>query len=118
MQIYEQGVEVALVYKRLHEARKFANRSKRRIYLENASDHKHDPNAIRVIGKSKGWFFEIRKCIGYVPADIAKKLMLTEMEDKVLARLRLISLDDKHSIEIRFNILGPEDDYDKYRSHH
>ena len=118
MQIFEHGLGIAEVNKRYHDARKFAKRSKRRIILEPASGYKDDPIAIRVIGKSKGWFFENSKCIGYVPADIAKKLMITEMGDKVIARLQLISIDYKHSIEIRFNILGPKDDYEKYSSRH
>ena len=120
MQIFEHGLDIAEVNKRCHDARKFAKRSKRRIILEPASGHGHkdDPIAIRVIGKSKGWFFENSKCIGYVPADIAKKLMITDMGDKVIARLQLISIDYKHSIEIHFDILGPKDDYEKYSSWH
>jgi hypothetical protein len=118
MQIYEHGVEVAEVNKRLHHAWKFAKRSKRRIFLERTSDHKFTPYAIRVIGKSKGWFFERRKCIGYVPADVAVKLIDTGIEDKVMAHLQLISINNKHSVEIRFDILGPKNDYKKYSSRH
>ncbi len=116
MQIFEYGVEVAGVSKRFHAARRFLKRSKRRIYLERAPDNKHAPNAIRVIGKSKGWFLEKNKCIGYVPGDIAKKLVLNEMEDKVTTRLQLVSIDGKNSLEIRFDILGSKYFYEKYCS--
>jgi hypothetical protein len=116
MQIYEHGVEVAIVNKRLHDAKKFAKGSKRRIYLERVPDNKHQSNAIRVIGKSKGWVFERIKCIGYVPADIAKKLVLNGLEDKVKTRIQLVSIDDKNSIGIRFDILGPKDVCEKYCS--
>jgi hypothetical protein len=116
MQIFEHGVEVAGVNNRLHDARKFVKRSRRRIYLERVPDNKHDSNSIRVIGKSKGWFFEKNKCIGYVPTDIAEKLVLAEMEDKVTARLQLVSIEDRNSIGIRFDILGPKDYYKKYCS--
>jgi len=114
MRIYEHGVEVAGVSNRLHGAKKFAKRSKRRIYLERVLENRHEPNTIRVIGKSKGWFFVRKKCIGYVPEDIAKKLVLSEMEDKVTTRLKYISSDDENFIEIRFDILGSKDEYEKY----
>jgi hypothetical protein len=114
MQVFEYGVEVAGVRKRLHAARSFAKRSRRRIYLERVPTKAHEPGAIRVIGKSKGWFFERNKCIGYVPADIAKKLVLNEMEDKVTTRLQFVSINDKDSLEIRFDILGSKDYYEKY----
>ena len=116
MRIYEYGVEVAGVSKRLYGAKIFAKRSKRRIYLERVLGNKHEPGAIRVIGKYKGWFLDRRKCIGYVPEDIAKKLVLSEMEDKVTTRLQFISSDDEDTIEIRFDILGSKDDYEKYCS--
>jgi HIRAN domain len=114
MQVFEYGVEVAGISKRFHDARKFAKRNKRRIYLERVPDNKRESNAIRVIGKSRGWLFERKKCIGYVPADIARKLVLNEMEDKVTTRLQLVSINDKKSIEIRFDILGSKDYYEKY----
>ena len=116
MRAFEQGVDVVEVNDRCHAVRQFAKRSKRRIYLERTSEYADDPRAIRVIGKSKGWLFEISKCIGFVPAEIAKKLMAAEMEDKVMARLQLISIHDKHSIGIRFDILGAEGDFDRYSS--
>ena len=116
MEVFEYGVEVAGVSKRAHQALKFAKRNKRRIYLERVPDDRRAQNTIRVIGKSRGWFLERRKCIGYVPADIARRLVLNGMEDKVKTRLQLVSIDDKKSIEIRFDILGSKDNYDKYRA--
>jgi hypothetical protein len=116
MRIFEHGVEVAEVNKRYRNAKKFARRRRRRLYLERVRNLETDPKAIRVVGKSKGWFLEKRKCIGYVPGDIAQKLVFTATEGKVTARLQMISIDDSHSIEIRFDILGPKEDYEKYSS--
>ena len=116
MQVYEYGVEVAGVCRRFNAARKFVKRSKRRLYLECVADSGQESRAIRVIGRSRGWLFERNKCIGYVPGDIANKLMHSGMEDKVTTRLQFISIDDKKSLEIRFDILGSKDDYRKYAS--
>jgi hypothetical protein len=113
MRIYAHGVEVFVPNKCRRIAKKFAKRRKRRIYLQRVSDQKIDPNVIRVIGKSKGWLFESQKCIGYVPENIANKLVITEMEDNVTARLQLIAIEDKDSIHIRFDLLVPMDDSNK-----
>ena len=113
MPVFEHGVEV-LVDKHARAARSFANRHKRRLYLERITDHSDHQSAIRVIGKSKGWFFEKSKCIGYVQANIAEKLISATIEDKVKVRLHMISTDEMRSIEIRFDIFGSKNDYEKY----
>jgi hypothetical protein len=115
MRVFEHSVDVA-VNQRVHAARNFAKRHKRRIYLSRVRGHTVNTHAIRVIGKSKGWFFEKRQCIGYVPTDIADKLLRTNMDDKVKLRLHMISIDDQHSITVRFDMFGPKDDYEKYSS--
>ena len=116
MRVFEHGVDVTKVNGRYHAARGFVKRHKRRIYLDRTTDNNDVPSAIRVIGKSKGWFFERSKCIGYLPADIADKLIRTNLEDKVKARIQTILIDDKHTLNIRFDIFGPMDDYEKYSS--
>ncbi|TNF92709.1 MAG: hypothetical protein EP297_13075 [Gammaproteobacteria bacterium] len=116
MRIYTHGVEVIVPTNRYRIAKKFANRRNRRIYLQRESDNKNDSGAIKVMAKSKGWFLEARKCIGYVPADIVNTLVTTGMEDKVKARLQLIAIEDRDTINIRFDLLGPMDDYEEYSS--
>ncbi len=116
MKIFEHGVEVAGTNYRDSYAQKFAKRSMRKIYLQNTPDDIPDANTMRVMGKSKGWFLQAEKCIGYVPADIARKLFITGMENKVKARLQLIYIEEKDSISIRFDVLGPTTDYERYRS--
>jgi len=91
-------------------------RSKRRIYLQRESDNKRGSDSIRVMGKSKGWFFEVKKCLGYVPADIARKLVITGAEDRVKVRLQSIYIAGKDSSYIRFDLMGPMDVYKDYCS--
>ena len=93
-----------------------ARRSKRRISLEREQDRNSDSHAIRVIGKSRGWYFEAARCIGYVPADIADKLVDAGLDDKVKARLQLIYTEGRKSMGIRFDLLGPKDAYEKFCS--
>ena len=115
MQVFEHGIEVA-ANKHVHAARNFAKRHKRRIYLHCVTNHMQDSGAIRIIGKSKGWLLDKKQCIGYVPADIAEKLVRADLEDKVEVRLQRISFNRNRSIAIRFDILGLKDDYEKYQS--
>ena len=116
MKMIEYDIEVSGVNHRYYNVKKFAQRSKRRIYLEREPDNKHNLNAIRVIGESKGWFFEVKKCIGYVPADVAKQLVATGLEDIVKPQLRFIWIDNKNHMAVLFDILGLESDYEKYYS--
>jgi hypothetical protein len=116
MLVFEHSVDVTEVNERHHAARKFVKRHKRRIYLDRITDQKNVPSAIRVIGKSKGWFFERSKCIGYLPADIADKLIRTNLGNKVKVQIHMILIDDKATLNIRFDIFGPKDDYEKYSS--
>ena len=51
-----------------------------------------------------------------ISADIADKLLRTIMDDKVKVRTDMISIDDKRSITVCFNLLGPKDDYERYIS--
>ena len=115
MRIFEHNVDVA-VDKRLRAAKKFAQRHRRRIFLSLDTRNTVDARAIRINGKSKGRFFENSKCIDYVPHDIADKLLRTNMDDKVKVRLHMISVDNKRSVTIRFDLFGPKDDFEKYRA--
>ncbi|MGB5541500.1 MAG: HIRAN domain-containing protein [Gammaproteobacteria bacterium] len=116
MRIFAHGVEVAEDNHCHRYARKFVKRSKRRVYLQREPENKHDFSAIRVMGESTGWIFGARRCIGYVPADLARKLVITGIDAKVEARLRMILVDGKDAVKIRFDLLGPADDYEKYSS--
>jgi hypothetical protein len=117
MRVFEHDI-VAEVNERHYAAIKFVNRHKRRIYLEGITDDKGKPKAIRLIGKSKGWFFERSKCIGYLPANIATKLIRANVQTKVIAQLQMIVVYDKHTLNIRFDILGPTDNFETYSSTH
>ena len=114
MTVYEDDVEVVGVGNPCRHARKFLKRSKRRIYLQREPGNTHEADAIKVMGRSKGWFREVRKCIGYVPSDIARRLVASGVDSRVMAKLHLVSIRDRDSIQIRINLLGPLSDYEKY----
>ena len=114
MRIYEHGIDMLGVNHRSSYARYFVKRSMRKIHLQALPGNKRDSNTMKVMGKSKGWFFEVERCIGFVPADIARKLVVSGMENSVKVRLQMICIEDNDSINIRFDILGPTDDFERY----
>ena len=116
MRIFERDVVVEGVEFHRYYAKKFVLRSKQGIYLEREPDNRHDPNLIRVMGKAKSWLLVMNKCIGYVPADIAMHLVESGIEDKVQVHLREVSVGRRSHIGISFDVLGPQEDYCKYRS--
>jgi len=74
-QIYERRLEVASIQYRKDEALKFTNGSHQVLELEREQNNKHDPNAIKIIGTSKGLFFTSRNMLGYVPKEVSKQIV-------------------------------------------
>lgn len=116
MRVFEQGLEVIGANTRGSYANRFVKRRMRQIYLQIDPDNELKSDSLRVMSRSRGWFMKAEKCIGHVPLDTARKLLITGMVDKVKVRLQLICIEDNDSIIIRFDILGPVTDYEKYCS--
>lgn len=114
MTVYEHGVEIADARWRQARAKRFVKRRKRHIYLQPETHGRHDSPAIRVMGRSRGLFFEHRRCLGYLPDTVARKLLTVGLEDQVSARLQLIIIEDTGPVHIRLDLLGPADQYDRY----
>ncbi|SMP46246.1 hypothetical protein SAMN06295888_1041 [Desulfonatronum zhilinae] len=107
-QIFEDRLEVAGVSFRKSDAAAFAASKNGWLKLEREADNKHDKNAIKVIGCSKGFFGTKRRFIGYVPKDASKKVMERGFWGKVKPRLLKTYVGDSGFVEILFQILGPK----------
>jgi len=116
MCVLEKNVEVEGVEFHRYDAEKFIRRSNRSIYLVREPDNRHDPNLIKVIGKSQNRFLKAKKCIGYVPADISNRIVNAGVAKKVQAHLREVVIGDRRHIRINFDLLGPKEIYQKYRA--
>lgn len=68
------NIEVKGVYFRIKAAKQFILGKDHGIELCPEPENIHDANAIAIYGHWKGWFFKRRKLIGYVPAELAKKI--------------------------------------------
>lgn len=114
MTIYEHGVEIAGTVQRHARVRHFARRRRRFIYLQPETDAMDDYLAIRVMGRSRGFFFEKQRCLGYLPEPVARRLRRARLENRVSALLQLIIIEDTGPVHIRLVLLGPADQYDRY----
>ncbi len=110
MRIFAGDVEVAGVQHRISSAKQFLNGHQQDIHLEREPGNKHDPNAIRAVGTFKGWFFNHKAHVGYVPADLAKVIADSNMFTQIRPRLRNIWYGGRvrDFIVIRFDILEPK----------
>lgn len=107
LQIYESYIKPAGAYwENYPGVLKFIGGGKNlSLELEREPRNQHDPNAIKIIGVVQGWFFKRRYHIGYVPADMSRKLVLGKFWPNVAANLRLV--EAREYINVKFDLLGP-----------
>ena len=113
-QIYEERLEVSGVSFRKNEARPFVKSGSTSIYLERETDNPHDRNAIAIYGKAKKLFGVKNYHLGFVPKEIAKKVVENGFGEQVIARLYKTYLGSDGFIEIEFQLLGPKGQYYDY----
>ena len=107
-QIFEERLEVAGVRFRKDDAAAFANATEGWLELERDPKNRHNLNAIKVIGVSKGVFGTKRYFIGYVPKVISGAIIEGRYWDKIRLRLLKTYVSDRGYVEFLFQILGPK----------
>ena len=110
MRIFIADEEVAGVQHRLSHARAFAKGCNHELRFEREPSNRHDPNAIKVIGIYKGWFFTHSVHIGYVAAETAESIVERGMFCQIRPRLKNIWWGGyvRDYIVVRFDILSPK----------
>jgi hypothetical protein len=107
-QIFEERLEVAGVSFRKEDAAAFATAKEGWLEFERELGNKHDSNAIRVIGCSKGLFGTKRRFIGYVPREVSRTVVEGGYWGQVRPRLLKTYVGDRGFVEILFQVLGPK----------
>lgn len=113
-QIYERMLTVAGITFRRKDAAAFAKGKRPWLEIEREPGNTYDPNAIKVIGCSKGFFGDKRRFIGYIPKEVSKLIVEGDYLDKVLPRLDRAYVGYDDFVEIRFQIIGPKDEKDDF----
>lgn len=113
MQIFEYDVSPAGGYFKNPDVVKFTRAKKPVLALERDPNNKHDPNAIKIIGYAKGFFGVRRYERGFLPKEIARRIVQGGFWGQVQARLRALRHGEYK--EVRFEILGPKERLKEYR---
>ncbi len=103
-QIFVQHGTIAGEQHRKEAVLAFTQAGHQALALEREPDNPHDPNAIRLIGKSGTESF----FLGYVPKDLAKQIVTTGLADEVKPRLRRIYVAENGYTDIQFQLTGPK----------
>lgn len=106
----EADIEVAGIPYRKAAALAFARCQQQYLELEREPDNPHDPNAIKVIGVSKGLFGWKRHFLGYVPRETAEQIAEEGLSSVIVPRLKNIWAGGyvRDVIYIRFDVLKPK----------
>jgi hypothetical protein len=106
LQIYESYIEPAGAYWKNPGVLKFiAGGTKLSLELEREPNNQYDSNAIKIIGVVHGCIFTKKYHIGYLPAPMAKKIVLGQFWSNVQAHLRMV--EAREYTHIKFDLLGP-----------
>jgi len=87
------------------------------LYLScNSLAYVHDENAIKILGCYKGALGMIaRKMLGFVPAELAARLVKSGMVETVKPRLTRVYESDNGYVDLHIDIIGPSDKYGVYK---
>lgn len=106
VQIFVPAMQPAgAYYQNYPDARKFVRGRRLALELKRDPGNPHDSNAIKIIGVVRGLIFKRRYHIGYLPADIARKIVQGGFWPNVGADLRTVQWGEYTTVE--FDLYGP-----------
>lgn len=107
-QIYEERLEVAGLAQRKVDAARFARGKQKALEWEPEPGNRYDKNAVRLFGCHKGLFRMKRTLLGYVPKEVAKKIVERGLIADAQPRLLKTYVSDGGFVEILFQVVGPK----------
>lgn len=107
-QIYCERFDVAGVSFRKKEVIPFIKSGSADVKFEREPENQHDPNAIKIMGIKTGFFGKKKLHLGYVPKELAEKIVNSGFETLVLPRLHKTYLGDDTYVEVEVQLLGPK----------
>lgn len=113
--IFAPKLSVAGIQFRRNAARRFISGSQQSLKFQSEPSNKFDSNAIKVIGRSKGWFRYREDFVGYVEADIAAAIADGSLMGRVKPRLEKTYCGKKEYLEIDFQLVGERDFFDTWQ---
>lgn len=99
------GVEVAGIYHCKTDAIAFIKGKDQSLEIAFEPRNQFDPNAIAVLGITKGFFGPKKRRIGYIPAEIAKSIADSSSFSSISPRLRQIRLSDDGFCAVQIDLI-------------
>ena len=114
--IYEPDFEIAGAHHYTSDIASVMSKQGTSFYLKPEPQNKFDSNAIAVVGQTKNWLgTKIRK-VGYLPSEIAKRVVETKMFEHVMLRPKSLYISDDGYVEFIADLLGPKPLWSQYNS--
>ena len=107
--IYEERLQVAGANFRKEDTGAFASSKDGWLEFQQDPDNKYDRKAIKVIGCNKGFFGTKRRFIGYVPKEVAHRIIDGDFLSHIVPILLKTYIGYDDYVEILFQILGPKE---------
>ena len=105
-QVYVTQFEVAGVLYRKESVERLLKFKAPYLRLMAEPKNPHDRNAIKVIGCAKGWFRTKTFHLGYIPADLAAKIVKKRILPLLFPRLRMIEVGN--FFRVVMELTGPK----------
>lgn len=112
--IYEERLSIAGVHHYRDDAASFCRSREKSIYLQLDAANAYDKNAIKIMGRWKGFWGIKIKIIGYVDAVTAAKIAALNLQNEIFPRLLKTYVGHDDYVEILYQIVGPKDRYKEY----
>ncbi len=106
-EVFEDALLVAGVAYRRENVIEFIRGRDRSLDFEAEPPGSKFPDAIRVVGCTRGTFGPQRRHLGYVPAEVAEKINRGGLRGQVRPRLWKTYIGDDGYVEVGFQLLGP-----------
>lgn len=113
--IFEEHLVITDIDKHRAAAENFCRSLDRRLTLAPGTGNT-EPDSIGIVGTSRGWTGLKEELLGYVPKACARRLLVTPLLLAVVVpRLSTTCIDENGYVIIEFQIIGPNESYDRYQ---
>ncbi len=107
MTVFEGQVEVSGVRHHRDGANAFARGKGHELELVPEPSNRHDGRSVKVVGVTRGWLFDRRRLLGYLPRETAAELSRRGLAAKARPRLCSIWAPGNGYVVVRLDVLAP-----------
>jgi len=100
-----------------HQIRQIIGAKEISYRLEPQPKNKHDPNAILITAKKKGFLWSNELVLGFLPRKIAKEVTERGLAGALTLRPREIWEGDRGGFSFSVDLVGPKETYAQFEAH-